>query len=195
MHYPLRQQFEDTSMMTGSYPRILRDTFKVHAPFNKMIQADTMIVDPLLWELREMAGKDEKKTCYGSSSFISKVRNRSAKNTFILDGKYLGVDQRGIPLAREKELANQVLEYLKTTEVISLERQMGRHPNFNLNCRLYITKKYARIPYMWRNMLFEPNPVKPEPDLTTIYVPEWPERVVFVHPEAGVTFILGTDYM
>ncbi len=195
MHYPLKKQFEENMMMTSSYPRSLRDSFTVHAPFNQQVQAARMIVDPLLWELREMASRDEKTTCYGSASFISKVRNRSAKNTFILDGKYLGVDQHGIPLAREKELASKVLEYLKTQEVISLERQMGRHPNFNLNCRLYITKRYARIPYMWRNMLFEPNPVKSEPDLTTIFVPEWPERVVFVHPEAGVTFILGTDYM
>lgn len=27
-----------------------------------------------------------------------------------------------------------------------------------------------------------------------LYVPEWPERVIFSHPESGVTYILGTDY-
>ncbi len=163
-------------------------------PFNKPVQAARLIVNPSISQLREMASAEEKTTIYGSASFVSKVRNRSAKSTFILDGDYLGVDQNGMPLAKEKEIALKVHDYLKTREVISLERQMGQHPNFNLNCRLYITKEYARIPLMWRNMLFDPNPEKMEQDLTTIHVPEWPERVVFVHPEAAVTYILGTDY-
>jgi phosphoenolpyruvate carboxykinase (ATP) len=153
-----------------------------------------MIVEPSLKQLREMASAEEKTTCYGSASFLSKVRNRSAKSTYLLDGDYLGVDQNGIPLAKEKEIASRVYEYLRKKEVICLTRRLGNNPDFDLNCRLYITKEYARIPYMWYNMLFDPDPTKSEPDLITIYVPEWPERVIFVHPDAGITFILGTDY-
>jgi phosphoenolpyruvate carboxykinase (ATP) len=106
----------------------------------------------------------------------------------------LGVDQNGIPLAKEKEIASRVYEYLRKKEVICLDRQLGNNPDFDLNCRLYITKEYARVPYMWYNMLFNPDPTKQEPDLISIMVPEWPERVIFVHPDAGITFILGTDY-
>lgn len=163
-------------------------------PFIQPVQASQMIVNPSLKQLREMAGPQEKTTCYGSASFVSKVRNRSAKSTYLLDGDYLGVDQNGIPLAKEKEIASRVYEYLRKKEVICLERRLGNNPDFDLNCRLYITKEYARVPYMWYNMLFDPDPTKQEPDLISIMVPEWPERVIFVHPEAGITFILGTDY-
>ncbi len=163
-------------------------------PFIQPVQAASMMINPSIIQLRELARPEEKTQNFGSASFISKVRNRSAKNTFILAGDYLGVDQHGIPLAREKEVASKVHEYLKNREVISLERQLGNHPNFKFNCRLYITKECARIPFMWYNMLFDPVVYKEEPDLTSIFVPEWPERLIFVHPEAGVTYILGTDY-
>ncbi|HOV80443.1 MAG TPA: phosphoenolpyruvate carboxykinase (ATP) [Bacillota bacterium] len=163
-------------------------------PFFRPVQAARLIVNPSFKQLREMTGNEEKTTIYGSASFISKVRNRSAKNTYVLEGDYLGVDQNGISLEKENKLADSVHEYLKGKEVISLDRQMGQNPNFQLNCRLYITKEYARIPFMWYNMLFEPAAGVEEPDLISIYVPEWPERVIFVHPEAGITYILGTDY-
>ncbi len=163
-------------------------------PFNQPVQALRLIANPPVNELREMARFEEKTTRYGSASYVTRVRSRSAKNTFILDGDYLGVDQRGIPLAKEKEIASKVHEYLKTREVIRLDRRMGKHQCFSLNCRLYVTKEFARLPYMWHNMLFEPDPAKAEPDLVSIHVPEWPERLIFVHPEAGITYILGTDY-
>ncbi|OPZ75725.1 MAG: Phosphoenolpyruvate carboxykinase (ATP) [Firmicutes bacterium ADurb.Bin456] len=166
----------------------------MHHPFYKTVQASRLFVNPSVSELREMARAGERTTRYGSASYITRVRSRSAKNTFVLDGDYLGVDQCGMPLAKEREMASKVQEYLKNREVICLDRQMGKQHCFNLNCRLYITKEFARIPYMWHNMLFEPDPAKTEPDLVSIHVPEWPERLVFVHPEAGVTYILGTDY-
>jgi phosphoenolpyruvate carboxykinase (ATP) len=46
---------------------------------------------------------------------------------------------------------------------------------------------------MWNNILF-PSIGDDEPDLVSVYVPEWPERVIFCYPVTGVTFILGTDY-
>ena len=75
-----------------------------------------------------MARYEEKTTCYGSASYVTRVRSRSAKNTFIVDGGYLGADQRGIPLAKLEEVASKVHEYLKTREVICLDRRMGKNP-------------------------------------------------------------------
>jgi len=155
-------------------------------PLNQLVQALRLIVNPPANELREMARYEEKTTCYGSASYVTRVRSRSAKNTFIVDGGYLGADQRGIPLAKLEEVASKVHEYL--------DRRTGKNPRFSLNCRLYVTKEFARLPYMWHNMLFEPESAKGEPDLVSIHVPEWPERLILVHPEAGKTYILGTDY-
>lgn len=162
-------------------------------PFVRTIQAARIIVNPSLSQLREMASPEEKTTCYGSASFVSSVRNRSAKNTFVVDDGCLGVDQQGISPAKANDIAERVHDYLKKKELISLDRQLGQN-SFRLQCRLYITKEYARIPLKWHNMLFDPEARELEPDLTSIYVPEWPERVIFVHPEARVTYILGTDY-
>ncbi|NQS75970.1 MAG: phosphoenolpyruvate carboxykinase (ATP) [Peptococcaceae bacterium] len=162
--------------------------------FIQPLQASKLIINPGSEQLRNMAAVEEKTTCYGSASYITRVRSRSAKYTYILEGDYLGVDQKGISLAKEKEIASKVWEYLREKEVICIDRKLGNSPQFQLNCRLYITKEYARIPFMWHNMLFEPNPAKLEPDLTTVMVPEWPERLIFVHPELGITFALGSDY-
>lgn len=163
-------------------------------PHQQPVQASRMFVNPSLNQLREMARPEEKTTCFGSASFVSRVRNRSAKNTYVVDNGCLGVDQQAISLDKANDIARKVHEYLKARELICLDRQLGLNPAFKLNCRLYITKEYARIPLKWYNMLFEPDLKGAEPDLTSIYIPEWPERVIFVNPEAGVTYILGTDY-
>ncbi len=163
-------------------------------PNNRPVYAAKIYDNPSVGQLREMASKDEKTTCYGSASYITKVRSRSAKNTYIVDNGCLGVDQKGISRADADEIAKKVHEYLKNAEVIKVDRQLGQHANFKLNCRLYVTKDYARLPFMWSNLLFKPDAKVDEPDLTSIYVPEWPERIIFVYPDSGLTYILGTDY-
>jgi len=159
------------------------------------VVAKRIINNPNHDELKDMAREGNNTTVYGSASFISSVRNRSAKATFIVeDGVPLGVDQQSISAAEAQKIADQVHEYLKNREVIRLDRRMGLHSDFSLHCRLYITSPYARIPLKWNQMLFPPVDPDAEPDLVSIYVPEWPERVIFCHPLAGITYILGTDY-
>lgn len=158
------------------------------------IKAKQIWNNPSYQQLREWAGHQERTTRYGSASYVTKVRNRSAKLTHIIeDGVELGVKQTPISPAKALELIGQVQEYLQDREVIRLDRTMGRHKDFQIACRLYITKEYARIPFMWFNSLFGADPDQ-EPDLVSVYVPEWPERIIITNPEAGVTYILGTDY-
>lgn len=159
------------------------------------VVARKMIVNPTHEELKISAQEGSKTTVYNSAGFISSVRNRSAKKTFIVEeGVNLGVDQQGISAEKAVQIANRVHEYLKEQEMIQLDRRMGLHLNFSLHCRLYITSSFARIPFKWNIMLFPPVNPDTEPDLISIYVPEWPERIIFCHPLAGVTYILGTDY-
>jgi len=159
------------------------------------VEAREIITNPSSERLRELAGSEEKTTVYGSPGYISKVRNRSAKFTYIVeDGTPLGVDQEGISLKKARSVADSVYDYLKNAELIRMDRQMGCHANFKLHCRLYITSKFARIPLKWQQMLFESQNPDGDPDLISIYVPEWPEKLIFCHPEERITFILGTDY-
>jgi len=158
------------------------------------VRAKNIIYNPSAKELRELAKKDEQTTIFGSANYISKVRNRSAKNTYVVyeKGFKKGINQQYIDKEKALKISKEVNEYLKDKELICLDRKMGQN-DFVLHCRLYITKEYARIAYMWNNMLFPPEEGR-EPDLVSIYVPEWPERIIFVHPDERVTYILGTDY-
>jgi phosphoenolpyruvate carboxykinase (ATP) len=144
-----------------------------------------VVHNPTPDELRMMAIKDERTTKYGSASYITKVRSRSAKYTKnrIDDGFN---DEDVLIIERMKE-------YLRGREIICIDRRMGVHSTFRLNCRLYVTKDYARLAYAWGELL---TPIEEDdPDLTTVMIPEWEERKVLVDPEAGITYALGTDYI
>ena len=152
-----------------------------------------VIANPSRTELRDLASHMEVNTEFNSASYTSEIRNRSAKNTYVVDEIEVGVDQQSISKEKADEVASKVFDYIKDKEMIRVDRTMGMNDKYSFNCRLYISKKYARIAYMWNNTLFDSK--NPEnPDLVSIYVPEWPERMMFVYPEKGVTFILGSDY-
>jgi phosphoenolpyruvate carboxykinase (ATP) len=162
--------------------------------FRRLVEARTSIDNPPFITLREMA-RDGQNTDCGSVNYLTRVRNRSAKQTYVVeDGVQLGIDQQGISLVKAEAIASEVHEYLRGRTLIRLDRQMGRHPDFSLHCRYYVSAEYARIPLQWHNMLFEPVDRDAEPDLVSIQIPEWPERVIFCDPPAGITYILGSDY-
>ncbi|MBM7866804.1 phosphoenolpyruvate carboxykinase [Heliobacterium gestii] len=164
-------------------------------PFRQPLELARLIDNPTAEQLREMARGEEHTTEFGSPCYVSAVRNRSAKKTYLVeDGITLGVDQQGISLEKATALAAEVHRYLADKSVIRLDRQMGLDSAHSYHCRLYITEPYARIPAMWVHSLFAPVDKDKEPDLISIYVPEWPERIIFCHPVAGITYILGTDY-
>ena len=122
-------------------------------------------------------------TEFGNLSVVTAVRNRIAKFTEVVMGE----------LAQEDvQLVHKVLGYLRTKEMIKLDRVMCHTPGFKRNCRFYVTADYPRLPLMWGNTLFPPE--GGEPDFITITVPEWPEKKTLVFPESGQTLCLGSDY-
>jgi len=159
----------------------------------KNISFKNVIVNPSREELREMSKETEITTKFESPCYVTKVRNRSAKNSYIVDDVPLGVDQNGISRLEADHIVEAVNAYLMDKEIIRLDKKMGTHHKFSFNCRLYITKEYSRIAYMWNNTLFSSFDIS-IPNFTSVYVPEWPERVILVYPNEGITYILGTDY-
>ena len=159
----------------------------------KGLDFENITVNPSLEKLRIMSKKDEITTEFQSPCYVTKVRNRSAKNSFIVDDISLGVDQQGISRLEADNIVRDVNSYLRNKEIIQIDKRMGMYNKYSFNCRLYITKEYCRIAYMWNNTLFDTFDSE-NPDLVSIYVPEWPERMILVYPEEGVTYILGTDY-
>jgi len=144
-------------------------------------------------QLREMAKPDELTTEFRSASYITTIRSRSAKFTEIVFE----------PKKEHIETIANVTEYLKDKEMISIDRIMCMKKEYKTNIRLFVTKKFARLAFMWGRMLFEPEPKTRDPrpktkdtrpDFIIIDVPEWPERKILVDPNSFTTFILGSDY-
>ncbi len=145
-------------------------------------------------QLRELARKDEITSAYGSPVYNTRVKNRSARNTYVLrSGLQIGVHQQALAPEEGYDLVRKIQEHLTDKELIQVDRRMGLSPETTLHCRLFVPVEYARIAYMWHNMLF-PRDSSGEPDFVSVYVPDWPDRVIFLDPNAGFTYICGTDY-
>ena len=138
--------------------------------FTEQFQPKRIIDNPSEEKLRAWALEhDGVITEFGNLSVITSVRNRIAKLTEVVIGE---------PEQEDVQLVHRVLEYLKSKEVIKLDRVMCHTPGFKRNCRTYVTADYPRLPLMWGNTLFPPE--EGEPDFVAIMVPEWPEKKVLV---------------
>jgi phosphoenolpyruvate carboxykinase (ATP) len=71
---------------------------------------------------------------------------------------------------------------------------MGRDPELRRHCRLIISARYARIALGWGELL-EPASPDEEPDLVTIFMPDWEELRILVDLPHKTTYVLGTDYI
>jgi phosphoenolpyruvate carboxykinase (ATP) len=160
----------------------------------RTIRAKRILKDLSREELRDLARPGEKTSEYGSPVYSTRVKNRSAKNTYVVaNGVSIGVMQQPIDRDRAEETIRQVQETLAGMELIQVDRRMGMSPEVPIHCRLFVPKEYARIAYMWHSMLF-PSDSKNEPDFISVYVPDWKERLIFLDVDQGYTYILGTDY-
>jgi phosphoenolpyruvate carboxykinase (ATP) len=167
-------------------------TVEVISP--RTIRAKRILKDLTREDLRELARPGEKTSEYGSPVYTTRVKNRSAKNTYVVaNGVPIGVMQQSIERDRAEETIRQVQENLAGMELIQVDRRMGMNPEVPIHCRLYVPKEYARIAFMWHNMLF-PSDSSAEPDFISVYVPDWKERLIFLDVDQGYTYILGTDY-
>ncbi|MBU0532230.1 phosphoenolpyruvate carboxykinase (ATP) [Candidatus Micrarchaeota archaeon] len=141
-----------------------------------------LIINPSSEELRELAKKEGEETEYGSVCYKTKVRGRSAKFTEIIEKE---------ATEKQKETIEEVVEYLKGKKLIQLDREMcSAKP---IHCRAHVSADYAHIACMWGEMLFIPTKLD-YPDFNSVQIPEWPETKIIVDAEAGITFILGSDY-
>jgi phosphoenolpyruvate carboxykinase (ATP) len=160
----------------------------------RTIRAKRILKDLTREELRELARSGEKTSEYGSPVYSTRVKNRSAKNTYVVANRVpIGVMQQPIDRDRADEAIRQVQDTLAGMELIQVDRRMGMSPEVPIHCRLFVPKEYARIAYMWHSMLF-PSDSSKEPDFISVYVPDWPERLIFLDVDQGYTYILGADY-
>jgi phosphoenolpyruvate carboxykinase (ATP) len=127
----------------------------------------------------------ETTTEYGSPSYVSEFRSRSADRTKNTVDDELTDDDRETLAAAQEGAHDQ--------ELVCVDRQVGRHPDVTFTCRLYVPKKYSRIALAWAK-LFEPAPEGADPDFVTLQLPDWDETMIRVLAEEGTTYVLGSDY-
>ncbi|MGE5278731.1 MAG: phosphoenolpyruvate carboxykinase (ATP) [Acidobacteriota bacterium] len=160
----------------------------------RTVRARTIRKDLSGEQLRALAKPGETTSEYGSPVYTTRVKSRSAKNTYIVaDGVTVGVMQQPIDPKRAQAVIRDVQEKLLDMDMLQVDRRMGDNPEATLRCRLFVPLQYARIGYMWNNMLF-PSDSTEEPDFVSVYVPDWPERLIFCDVNQGYTYILGSDY-
>ncbi len=150
--------------------------------------ASNVTYNPSLDALREASSHLETTTEYGSPSYVSEYRSRSADRTkTTVDDEFAAEDYRVVADAVDR---------IGDGEWVCLDRRMGRHEDASSVCRLFVPREYGRIALAWAK-LFEPvdtggEPV--EPDYVTVQVPDADEVAIRVLAEEGVTAVVGSDY-
>ncbi|SDJ92495.1 phosphoenolpyruvate carboxykinase (ATP) [Halovenus aranensis] len=164
------------------------ETSRLRGEFPDPETAPNVVYNPTFDQLRAFADGDETTTEYGSPRYVSEQKSRSADRTKnLVDDEFSEADWNAI---------EDSLTALDDREFVCLDRQVGRHQETAFTCRLFVPREYARIALAWGKLL---EPAEGEPDFQTLQLPEWDEREdnerrIRVLPDAGLTFVLGSDY-
>jgi phosphoenolpyruvate carboxykinase (ATP) len=122
---------------------------------------ETITYEPSFEALRSLSEELETTTEYGSPSYVSEKRSRSADRTKnAVDDVITADDQDHIERAHEA---------LREREFVCVDRRMGRHPELSFVCRLFVPERYARIALSWATLL---EPPEGDPDLYALQIPE-----------------------
>src|SRR5512144_1356378 len=120
----------------------------------RTIRARRILKDLTGQQLRELARPGERTSEYGSPVYSTRIKNRSAKNTYVVaNGVPIGIMQQPIDRGRAEETSRQVQEAVADMELIQVDRRMGMSPDVPTHCRIFVPREYARIAYMWHRML------------------------------------------
>lgn len=145
--------------------------------------SETIVYDPPLSDLRSFSRPFETTTEFGSPSYVSDVKSRSAARTKNAIDDDLSRD--------DTEQLRRAHRELERDEFVCVDRQLGRHADHSYSCRLFVPKPYSRIALSWATLL---EPAQSEPDFLTLQIPEWADTRIRVFPDEGVTYVLGSDY-
>src|SRR4029453_2721028 len=90
-------------------------------------------------ELRALARPGETTTEYGSPVYATRIKNRSAKKTYIVaDGVSVGVMQQAIEPSRALEKIREVQERLSAMDLIQVDPRMGMSPAGPIHWRAFV---------------------------------------------------------
>lgn len=148
-------------------------------------QRPNVLYNPSRSRLRALAREAERETTFGAPSYVSEYRSRSADHT-----------RNAVDDAFDREEyahMEEAIAVADATELVCIDRRLGRHPDLSFTCRLFVPRRYARIA-MAIDTLLDPAPAGADPDFLTLQLPGVDELAIRILPNAGVTTVLGSDY-
>ena len=144
--------------------------------------------NPSFEELREYSAHLETTTTFGSPSYVSEQRSRSADRTLnAIDDSFDDND---------RALFEHGIEWVRNPDnnVLCVDRVVGCHEDVSATCRLFLPRKYSRIALAWAKLL-EPAPEDADPDFATVQIPDaTDDPYIRILPQEGLTTVLGSDY-
>ncbi|MBI4360382.1 phosphoenolpyruvate carboxykinase [Candidatus Micrarchaeota archaeon] len=120
------------------------------------------------------------KTATGSLSIQSSVTHRLASQTHVV----LDETEPFAPWIRK------AVDAAKTEDLVAVRRSIGK--NAFESC-LVLPRKHSCIAGYWASTQFASQ--QKNPDFITLCLPDYPEQKILVFADAGVTLILGSDYL
>lgn len=94
------------------------------------------------------------------------------------------------PEPRHVQLLQNAVQAALLEDLVRVDRNLGKNA---FSTSFLVPKKYGWIAAYSAATLFDPK--KKELDFLTLCLPDWPEQKVLVLADAGVTLILGSDYV
>lgn len=131
-------------------------------------------------QLLEYSADKLDQTAGGGIAIQSKTTHRLAAQTEVVFE----------PEVEHHQLVQKATQAALLEDLVRADRNLGKTV---FSTSLLLPKKYGWIGAYSAATLFEPK--KKELDFLTLCLPEWPEQKVLVLADAGITLILGSDYV
>lgn len=154
-------------------------------------ETETVLYNPNRRQLLKYASDQEQPTEYGSPSYISEFKSRSADRTWnTVDHRSPATPDETPALTDDQchAIADDVQEYLEQEELVCVDVAVGPETTG----RYFVPEDEARIA-LSLTTLMEPTETD-VPDFYSIQLPERDELEIVADPDTGTTVISGTDY-
>ena len=162
-----------------------------------------MLIDPDFNTLRKLIFQQKNviKTEFNNPDAITRVKARSAKNTFVVTDNPSEYDVQTIPVEEGERIEKIQEEFIKNHEMIIINGYIGYDPTVRVPSQLMVQKEYANIAAMQKCLYFEPeNRENFKPLFKVIITPDLEidgyedKRVIAVYLDKYVTRVLNSDY-
>ncbi len=158
--------------------------------------------NPDMEKLRELIFNQNNviKTEFGNPDAITKVKARSAKNTYIVTDDSSITDTQTIPIKEGERIAKLQNDFIKNRKMIKINGYIAYDNMVKVPAQLIIQEEYANVAAMQKSLYFQSEENSFEPLFQIIMTPDLEidgyneKRVIAVYLDKWVTRVINSDY-